>query len=152
MKAVVQRCKNAEVRVDGELIGEISHGFMVLLGVGLTDTECDAEYLARKIAGLRVFEDESGKMNLNIEKVGGELLVISNFTLYGNPYDGNRPSFSDAMMPERAEELYEYFINNCKKYPFKKVATGKFGGDMQIDVHNDGPITIIIESEKGRKK
>lgn len=152
MRAVIQRCKNAEVRVGGELIGSITHGFMVLVGVGSTDTEWDAKYLARKIAGLRVFEDQDGKMNLNIEKVSGQLLIISNFTLYGNPYDGNRPSFSEAMMPARAEELYEYFINECKNYPFQKIATGKFGGDMQIDVHNDGPITIIIESEKGRKK
>ncbi len=152
MKAVIQRCKNASVAVEGKVIGEISHGFMVLLGIGADDTEWDIQYLARKIAGLRIFEDENEKMNYNIEKVNGELLIISNFTLYGNAYDGFRPSFSDAMMPAKAEDMYNKFIEECKKYPFHKIATGSFGADMQIDVHNDGPVTIIIESEKGRKK
>lgn len=152
MRAVIQRCTNAEVKVDGETLGKIEKGFMVLLGVGATDTEWDIQYLARKIAGLRIFEDENEKMNYNIEKVGGEILIISNFTLYGNAYDGFRPSFSDAMMPAKAEDMYNKFVDECKKYPYKSVQTGKFGGDMQIDIHNDGPVTIIIESEKGRKK
>ena len=152
MRAVIQRCKEATVKVDEKIVGQIFHGFMVLLGIGEDDTDWDISYLARKIAGLRIFEDADGKMNYSIDKVDGELLIISNFTLYGNPYDGFRPSFSHAMMPAKAEDMYNKFIEECKKYPFKKVQTGQFGGDMQIDVHNDGPVTIIIESEKGRKK
>lgn len=152
MRAVVQRCKNAEVKVDGKSVGKISHGFMVLVGIGESDTDWDIEYLAKKIAGLRIFEDENGKMNYNIEKVNGEVLIVSNFTLYGNVYDGYRPSFTEAMMPAKAEEMYNKFVKECEKYPYKKVATGLFGGDMKIDIHNDGPVTIIIESEKGRRK
>ena len=151
MKAVIQRCNNAQVIVEGNTVGKINKGFLVLLGVGNTDTEWDIRYLARKIAGLRIFEDDQGKMNLNISQVNGEALIISNFTLYGNSYDGFRPSFSDAMMPAKAEEFYNKFIEECKKYDFKNIQTGIFGADMKIDISNDGPVTIIIESEKARK-
>ena len=151
MKAVIQRCRAANVIVDGKCVGEISHGFLVLLGVGETDTTWDIEYLARKIAGLRIFEDDKGKMNLNSSQVDGEILIVSNFTLYGNAYDGFRPSFSSAMMPARAEEFYNKFILECQKYNYRKIATGVFGADMKVNVNNDGPVTIIIESEKARK-
>ena len=152
MKAVVQRCKNAQVIVQNKSVGRISHGFLVLLGIGQTDTEWDIEYLAKKIAGLRVFEDENGKMNLNISQIDGEILIVSNFTLYGNCYDGFRPSFSDAMMPAKAEDFYNKFIQVCQKYPFKNIQTGVFGADMQVEIENDGPVTIIIETEKARRK
>ena len=151
MKAVIQRCNNAQVVVEGNTVGKINKGFLVLLGVGNTDTEWDISYLARKIAGLRIFEDDQGKMNLNISQVNGEVLIISNFTLYGNSYDGFRPSFSDAMMPAKAEEFYNKFVEECKKNNFKNIQTGIFGADMKIDISNDGPVTIIIESEKARK-
>ncbi len=151
MKAVIQRCHQAQVVVEGKVVGDIGKGFLVLLGVGATDTEWDIKYLTRKIAGLRIFEDENGKMNLNISQIGGELLVVSNFTLYGNAYDGFRPSFSDAMMPARAEEFYNKFVQECQQYDFKKIQTGVFGADMTIDIKNDGPVTILIESEKARK-
>ena len=151
MRAVIQRCNKAQVTVDGQVVGKIGKGFLVLLGVGNTDTEWDINYLAKKIAGLRIFEDENGKMNLSSGQIDGEILIISNFTLYGNAYDGFRPSFSDAMMPARAEEYYNQFIKQCHNYPFKNIQTGIFGADMTIDIQNDGPVTILIESEKARK-
>lgn len=151
MKAVIQRCNSAQVVVEGKVVGKINKGLMVLLGVGGSDTEWDIKYLARKIAGLRIFEDDQGKMNLSSAQIGGEILIISNFTLYGNAYDGFRPSFSDAMMPAKAEEYYNQFIQECRSYEFKNVQSGVFGADMTIDIQNDGPVTIIIESEKARK-
>lgn len=151
MRAVIQRCNNASVTVDNEIIGKIDKGFVVFLGVRNDDTDWDLEYLARKIAGLRVFEDENAKMNLGPEAVGGEILIISNFTLYGNTVHGFRPDFMTAMMPQRAEEMYLKFIELCKTYPYKKIQTGKFGADMKVDVSNDGPVNIIIETENVRK-
>lgn len=146
MKLVVQRVKNANVVVEGKIIGEIEQGFMVLIGVAPTDTKEIADFLVQKLIHLRVFEDENGKMNLSIKDVNGELLLISQFTLYADCTHGNRPSFvGTAAEPKMANELYEYFIEQCKKENIKKVDTGEFGADMQVTLQNDGPVTIILE-------
>lgn len=147
MKLVVQRVKNANVVVENKTIGEISQGFMVLLGVAPTDTKEIADFLVQKLVHLRVFEDENEKMNLSIQDIDGELLVVSQFTLYANCNHGNRPSFTEAAKPDLANELYEYFVEQCKKENIKKVATGEFGADMQVSLQNDGPVTIILEKE-----
>lgn len=149
MRAVIQRCLSASVEVEGKVIGDIQKGFVVFLGVGKNDTDQDLQYMVRKISGLRIFEDENQKMNKNIAQVEGEMLVISNFTLYGNTSHGFRPDFFDSMMPQRAEEYVNKFIEECEKTNcFKKINTGKFGADMKVNVVNDGPVTIIMESEK----
>ena len=145
MKLVVQRVKKSNVVVEGELIGEINQGFMVLIGVAPTDTKETADFLVQKLINLRVFEDENQKMNLSIKDIDGELLLISQFTLYADCSHGNRPSFINAAKPELANELYQYFIEQCKKQNIKKVATGKFGENMQVSLQNDGPVTIVIE-------
>ena len=148
MRAVIQRCLSAKVEVNKKIVGKIENGFVVFLGVGKNDTEKDLDYLVKKISGLRIFEDKKNKMNLNISQVQGEMLVISNFTLYANTSHGFRPDFFDSMMPQRAEELYKQFIDNCKKTgAFKNIEHGIFGADMKVQVENDGPVTIIIESE-----
>lgn len=147
MKLVVQRVKNANVVVENKTIGEIGQGFMVLLGVAPTDTKEIADFLVQKLVHLRVFEDENEKMNLSIQDIDGELLVVSQFTLYANCNHGNRPSFTEAAKPDLANELYEYFVEQCKKENIKKVATGEFGADMQVSLQNDGPVTIILEKE-----
>lgn len=147
MKLVVQRVKNANVVVENKTIGEISKGFMVLLGVAPTDTKEIADFLVQKLIHLRVFEDENEKMNLSIQDIDGELLIISQFTLYANCNHGNRPSFTEAAKPDLANELYEYFVEQCKKENIKKVATGEFGADMQVSLQNDGPVTIILEKD-----
>ena len=144
MKAVAQRVKKTTLRVDGELISEIPFGLTVFLGVKVGDTEKEAAYLAKKIAGLRVFEDENGKMNLSVKDVGGEVLLVSQFTLYGDTSRGNRPSFTLAERPERAQELYEYAVKELADYGII-VKKGVFGADMQIEQHNDGPVTILME-------
>lgn len=145
MKLVIQRVKNANVVVENKIIGEIEQGFMVLLGVAPTDTKEIAEFLVQKLIRLRVFEDENQKMNLSIQDIDGELLIVSQFTLYANCNHGNRPSFVDAAEPKMANELYEYFVEQCKKQNVKKVATGEFGADMQVSLQNDGPVTIVLE-------
>ena len=146
MKLVVQRVKNANVVVDNKIIGEIEQGFMVLIGVAPTDTREIADFLVQKLTHLRVFEDENGKMNLSIQDIDGELLLVSQFTLYADCSHGNRPSFvGTAAEPKLANELYEYFVEQCKKQNIKKVATGEFGADMQVSLQNDGPVTIILE-------
>ena len=144
MKAVVQRVKKTTLSVDGELISEIPFGLTVFLGVKVGDTEKEAAYIAKKIAGMRIFEDENGKMNLSVKDVGGEVLLVSQFTLYGDATKGNRPSFTLAERPEYAEPLYEYAVKELASYgvPVKK---GVFGADMQIEQHNDGPVTILLE-------
>ncbi len=147
MKLVVQRVKNANVVVENKTIGEIRQGFMVLLGVAPTDTKEIADFLVQKLIHLRVFEDENQKMNLSIQDIDGELLIVSQFTLYANSNHGNRPSFTEAAKPDLANELYEYFVEQCKKENIKKVATGEFGADMQVSLQNDGPVTIILEKE-----
>ena len=144
MKIVVQRVKKADVKVDGEIVGKIDKGFMVLVGVTHTDTKKNADYLAKKLCKLRVFEDENEKMNLSLKDVGGKLLLISQFTLYANTVDGNRPSFIEAARPEQANEIYEYFCDKCKEQGIE-VQKGIFGAHMDVSLINDGPVTIIIE-------
>ena len=146
MKIIVQRCSRAEVRIDGEAVGHIGTGFVVLVGITHSDTREDAEFLAKKIAGMRVFEDTEGKMNLSLAEVGGQILSISQFTLYGNARKGNRPSFIEAARPEVAEPLYEYFNQVLREQYGLHVETGRFGANMQVDFVNDGPVTIIVES------
>lgn len=146
MKLVIQRVQNAEVKVDGKIVGKINKGFLVLLGIKTTDTKEDADYLVRKLINLRIFTDENDKMNLALKDVNGELLIISQFTLYGDcKKSGNRPSFTDAAKPDIAIPLYEYFIEECKKQ-IPVVETGIFGADMKVSLLNDGPVTILIES------
>jgi len=145
MKLVVQRVSEAKVEVDGELIGKINKGFLVLLGVTHEDTKETADFLVKKLCNLRVFTDENDKMNLSIEDIDGELLIVSQFTLYADTKKGNRPSFVDAAKPEKAEELYKYFIEECKRNKIKGVEHGKFGADMKVSLLNDGPVTIILE-------
>lgn len=146
MKAVVQRVKHTALSVDGTLISEIPFGLTVFLGVKTGDSEAQAEYLAKKIANLRIFEDDNGKMNLSVKDVGGEVLMVSQFTLYGDASHGNRPSFTLAERPERAQSLYEYAIS-CLREQGVIVKKGVFGADMQIAQHNDGPVTILLENE-----
>lgn len=144
MKAVIQRVTRAAVRVDGETVGEIGQGFLVLLGVGAEDTAADAERIAKKMCGLRIFADDEGKTNLSLKDVDGELLVISQFTLYADCRKGNRPNFLHAAPPQQAEEQYETFVAACRKY-VPKVETGIFGAHMEVDLLNDGPFTVILE-------
>lgn len=145
MRFVIQRVTHASVAVDKEIIGKIGKGFLVLIGVGQKDTRTDADYLVKKMTGLRIFEDESGKTNLSLADVGGELLLVSQFTLYANCRKGNRPSFIEAGDPKMAEEMYEYIIDECKKR-VPVVEKGSFGAEMKIELCNDGPFTIILES------
>lgn len=145
MKLVIQRVKNAKVEVENKVVGEIDKGFMVLLGVKKGDTTKEADYLARKLCNLRVFEDENEKMNLSLKDVNGELLIVSQFTLYGDAKEGNRPSFIEAELPEKANELYEYFMEKCKENGIEKVKNGVFGAHMDVSLTNDGPVTILIE-------
>ena len=146
MKLVVQRVKKAKVTVEDKIVGEIDEGFLVLLGVKPTDTEKTADYLVKKLCNLRVFKDENDKMNLNIKQVQGSLLIVSQFTLYANCKEGNRPSFTDAAKPDKANELYEYFCNKCRENEIE-VQTGEFGAHMQVELLNDGPVTIILEND-----
>jgi len=148
MKAVVQRVESASVTVKDVMVGSIDTGFLVLLGVKIGDTVADALYLARKVANLRVFEDTSGKMNLSLKEVSGAILSVSQFTLYGDASEGNRPSFTEAAPGETAQPLFDEFNKALiEKYEIK-VATGIFGSDMRIELVNSGPVTIIIESRK----
>ena len=144
MKLVIQRVRNAKVDVDGKTVGSIEKGFLVLLGVTHTDTKETADYLVKKLCKLRVFEDENGKMNLSIKDVRGQLLIVSQFTLYADCSGGNRPSFVNAAKPDLANELYEYFCEKCKEEPIE-VQKGIFGADMKVSLLNDGPVTIILE-------
>lgn len=144
MRIVLQRVTHASVRVDGEYTGKIDSGLLVLLGVADTDTREDCERLAKKIANLRIFSDENDKINLSVMDIDGEILVVSQFTLYADCRKGNRPSFVNAGKPEYANELYEYFIECCKPY-VKNVQHGMFGADMKVELLNDGPFTVILE-------
>jgi len=145
MKLVVQRVSNAKVEVENKIVGKINKGFMVLCGITHEDTEKEADILARKLCNLRVFEDENEKMNLSLKDVKGELLIISQFTLYADTISsGNRPSFSAAARPEKAEPLYEYFLKKCEENEIH-VEKGIFGANMQVSLVNDGPVTIILE-------
>lgn len=147
MRAVVQRVTRARVMVDDEIVGEIGNGFVVLLGVAHDDTKQDADYLAAKIVSLRIFDDAEGKMNLPLKETDGGLLVVSQFTLYGDVRRGLRPSWSDAAPPEVAEPLYEYFVEVSRKL-IARVATGSFRKTMQVELVNDGPVTIMLDSRK----
>lgn len=146
MRFVIQRVTHADVKVDGQTIGEIGKGFMVLIGVSNSDTRETADKMVKKMLGLRIFEDENGKTNLSLAAVEGELLLISQFTLYANCKKGNRPSFIEAGEPGMAEELYEYIIQKCKE-TVPKVEKGSFGADMKVSLTNDGPFTILLDSE-----
>ncbi|MBR3382278.1 MAG: D-tyrosyl-tRNA(Tyr) deacylase [Clostridia bacterium] len=146
MRAVIQRVSRASVEIDGETVGSIGKGFLVLLGVHSTDVIADADYIIKKVSGLRVFEDADGKMNLSLKQAGGEILLISQFTLFGDVRHGNRPSFIEAALPERAVPLYEYTVDRFRA-DFK-VETGRFGADMKVSLVNDGPVTIMLDSKK----
>src|SRR5687767_13468 len=147
MRAVVQRVSRAKVTVDGEITGAIGAGLLVLLGVAAQDSERDADYLVEKILNLRVFEDQAGKMNLSILDDCGAMLVVSQFTLYGDTRRGRRPSFINAAPPDEANRLYEYFVSQARKI-VTKVETGRFQAMMDVELVNDGPVTIILDSEK----
>lgn len=147
MKILLQRVTHASVTVDNKIVGEIGRGFVLLLGVTHTDTQKEADWLANKVAGIRLFEDDQGKMNASLADVDGEFLVVSQFTLYGDARKGRRPSFTGAARPEQAEPLVEYFCKKLREKGFN-VATGIFGADMQVDIHNDGPVTLMLEREK----
>ena len=146
MRAVVQRVTNADVKIDGRVNGKIDNGLLVLLGVGNGDTEEDMKYIADKIVMLRIFSDENDKMNLSLEDVGGSMLVISQFTLYGDCSHGRRPYFGNAMEPVGANEMYEKFVAYIREQGIH-TETGEFGADMKVSLTNDGPVTIILESK-----
>ena len=145
MRAVLTRVNSASVTIDGEVVGKIGKGFLILLGVGPEDTEKECRYLAEKALGLRIFEDENEKMNLGLDAVNGEVLVVSQFTLYGNCRKGRRPSFAEAAGPELGNQLYEKFLSICEElgYPPQH---GRFGADMQVESVNDGPVTIRLDT------
>ncbi|MBT6173923.1 MAG: D-tyrosyl-tRNA(Tyr) deacylase [Flavobacteriales bacterium] len=147
MRAVIQRVSQSRVKVNGSTLGQTSLGLLILLGIEEVDNRTDVEWLAKKVIGLRIFSDEHGKMNLNIEGARGELLVISQFTLHASIKKGTRPSFIKAARPEQAIPLYEAFIEECEKLMGKSVARGKFGADMQVELINDGPVTITIDTQ-----
>ena len=147
MRAILTRVNSASVTIDGEAVGSIGKGFLILLGVGPNDTEKECRYLAEKTLGLRIFEDENEKMNLGLDAVGGQMLVVSQFTLYGNCRKGRRPSFAEAAGPELGKALYEKFLAICEElgYPPQH---GEFGADMQVESVNDGPVTLILDTEQ----
>jgi D-aminoacyl-tRNA deacylase len=147
MRAVVQRVSRASVKVGDEITGQIGLGLLVLLGVGQDDAEVDAEYLAEKVAGLRIFEDDGGKMNLSVSDAGGAVLAVSQFTLFGDVRRGKRPSFDAAARPERARELYEYFVERVRGLGLR-CETGRFQAMMDVELVNNGPVTILLDSKK----
>lgn len=147
MRAVLQRVRRASVRVGDKTVGEIENGILVLLGVGKGDDERDANYLVEKLVGLRIFEDAEGKMNHSLLETNGGLLVVSQFTLYGDARKGRRPSYSDAALPENANTLYEFFVSEARKQ-IAKVETGSFRAMMDVELVNDGPVTILLDSKK----
>jgi len=147
MRAVIQRVSRASVEVDGARTGEIGHGLLILLGVGKNDSETDSDYLADKICGLRIFEDTDGKMNRNVVEAGGAILVVSQFTLYGDVRKGRRPSFDDAAPPEQARALYESFVAKVRARGIQ-IATGVFQAKMRVELVNEGPVTILCDSAR----
>jgi D-tyrosyl-tRNA(Tyr) deacylase len=146
MKAVVQRVSRASVRIDGEIVGEISVGLLVLLGIGKEDVAADADWMIKKLLALRIFPDDTKNMNRSVTDIGGGLLVVSQFTLYGDPRNGTRPSFTDAMPPVEAEKFYNDFMVRLRAATALKVAEGKFAAMMDVELVNDGPVTIILDS------
>ena len=151
MKAVIQRVANASVSVDNEIVGKIDKGYLILLGVGQNDTKSDAEFLAKKIVSLRIFEDENGKTNLSLNDIDGDVLSISQFTLYADCKHGRRPSFIYSGSPELANELYIYFNEQVEALTGKRVEKGIFGADMKVTLLNDGPFTILLDTEELKK-
>ena len=147
MRIVLQRVKSASVSIEGLVVGEIEQGFLLLVGVGPNDTRDDASYLARKIAGMRIFSDENGKMNLSIDQVGGKILSVSQFTLFADTKKGNRPSCTGSASPEAANKLYEEFNEILRTEYGLIVETGEFGADMQVSLVNDGPVTILLDTK-----
>ena len=147
MRIVLQRVKSASVSIDDVVVGKINQGFLLLVGVGPEDSSDDASYLARKIAGMRIFSDENGKMNLSIDQVGGKILSVSQFTLFADTKKGNRPSFTGAASPEAANKLYEEFNEILRTEYGLIVETGEFGADMQVSLVNDGPVTILLDTK-----
>ena len=147
MRFVIQRVSHASVTVDGKVLGKIAKGFLVLIGISGTDTEEIADKMVKKMLGLRIFEDENGKTNLDLRTVNGELLLISQFTLYADCRRGNRPGFTRAGKPEEANALYEYIVRKCRE-EFPVVEKGEFGADMKVELLNDGPFTILLDSEE----
>jgi D-aminoacyl-tRNA deacylase len=147
MRAVIQRVSRARVLVNGEIVGQIGPGVLILLGVGREDTEADAVYLAEKIAGLRIFEGDEGKMNRSVQEVGGGVLAVSQFTLYGDVRRGKRPSFDEAAPPEKARQLYEFFVEKIRAAGLL-CETGQFQAMMQVELVNEGPVTILLDSKK----
>ena len=147
MRAILTRVRSASVTIDGETVGKIGQGFLILLGVGPNDTEKECRYLAEKALGLRIFEDENGKMNLGLDQIGGQVLVVSQFTLYGSCRKGRRPSFTEAAGPELGNRLYEQFLSDCAAlgYPPQH---GRFGADMKVASVNDGPVTLILDTDQ----
>lgn len=150
MRAVIQRVTHGSVTVEGRIVGEVGQGYVILLGIGHRDTETEAGWLANKIAGLRIFEDEDGKFNRSLLEVGGGALVVSQFTLYGDARKGRRPSFTDAAHPDIAEPLVQKFGQLLRAAGVQQVAFGVFGARMQVEIHNDGPVTLILEREAGQ--
>ena len=146
MRIVVQRVSEASVRIEGKIVGSITQGLMVLVGIETNDVQSDVDYLIQKLVNLRIFNDEEGKMNLSIQDVGGDLLVVSQFTLHAFTKKGNRPSYIRAARPEQAIPLYTYFIEQAQKELKSKIQTGEFGADMKVSLVNDGPVTIILDS------
>lgn len=147
MKFVLQRVLNAQVDIDGKTVGKIGKGYVLLVGVSCEDTKDIADKMIEKVARLRIFEDENGKINLSSEQVGGEILVISQFTLYADCKKGNRPSFIEAGSPHMAEEIYEHIVTRCREL-FSNTQTGEFGEDMKVSLTNDGPFTIVLDSKE----
>jgi D-tyrosyl-tRNA(Tyr) deacylase len=148
MRALIQRVSQGRVTSEGEVLGQIGRGYVVLLGVGQADTRAEADWLVTKVLELRLFSDEQGKMNLSLQDIGGEVLVVSQFTLYADARKGRRPSFTDAAPPPVAIPLYEYVVEKLRASG-TTVATGRFGADMQVEIHNDGPVTLWLEREPG---
>lgn len=144
MKFLIQRVKNANVKVDGNVIGSINEGLLVLVGIAETDNNQIADYLVKKLVNMRIFEDDNNKMNKSLKDIKGELLIVSQFTLYADCSSGNRPSFTNAAKPEQAKQLYNYIINKCKEQ-IDTVEQGEFGAKMKVELINDGPVTIMIE-------
>ena len=147
MRAVVQRVTSSSVVVDGEIVGKIGNGLNVLLGITHTDDEKDINYILDKVVNLRIFEDENGKMNLSVKDIGGEILFISQFTLYGDVRGGRRPSYTQAMAYDEAEKLYDRFLQTAKDNGIN-FECGRYGADMKVEIHNDGPVTILVDSKK----
>ena len=147
MKIVLQRVKHAQVNIDNNTVGKINEGLLLFIGIGNNDNESIADRLVKKVCNLRIFEDENKKMNKSIKDIGGEILVVSQFTLYADCKNGNRPSFTNACEPNKANEIYEYFKSKCME-EVKIVESGVFGADMKIELLNDGPVTIILEEEQ----